>query len=87
MVSRIEDLVALVPQANCPSSVCGGVEALDYSRYPGVELQRDWLTAYLESYKHASGLEVRVTDTEVTRLYLQVCKFSLVGFLLVVRTW
>lgn len=64
------------------------MEAIDYSQYPGVELQRDWLTAYLESYKHSSGLEARVTDAEVTRLYLQVCKFSLVGFLLAsVRTW
>ncbi|XP_056908047.1 ethanolamine kinase 2 isoform X2 [Takifugu flavidus] len=54
-----------------------GVEDINYSRYPGVELQRDWLTAYLESYKHSSGLEVRVTDAEVTQLYVQVCKFSL----------
>ncbi|CAF89876.1 unnamed protein product, partial [Tetraodon nigroviridis] len=54
-----------------------GVEDIDYSQYPGAELQRDWLTAYLESYKHGSGLEVQVTDAEVTRLYLQVCKFSL----------
>lgn len=68
--------------------MCGGVEAIDYSQYPSVELQRDWLTAYLESYKHGSGLEARVTNAEVTRLYLQVCKFSLVGLLLaVVRTW
>lgn len=64
--------------------LCGGVEDIDYSQYPGVELQRDWLTAYLESYKHSSGLEVRVTEAEVTRLHLQVCKFSLVGFLLIV---
>lgn len=68
--------------------LCGGVEDLDYSQYPGVELQRDWLTAYLESYKHSSGLEARVTDAEVTRLYLQVCKFSLVGVLLLaVGSW
>lgn len=59
------------------------MEDINYSRYPGVELQRDWLTAYLESYKHSSGLEVKVTDAEVTRLYVQVCKFSLVGYLLI----
>lgn len=59
------------------------MEDINYSRYPGVELQRDWLTAYLESYKHSSGLEARVTDAEVTQLYVQVCKFSLVGSLLI----
>lgn len=54
-----------------------GVNDVDYSLYPSWELQRDWLTAYLESYKHGTGHEVTVTDAEVTQLYIQVCKFSL----------
>uniref|UniRef100_A0A672IJP8 ethanolamine kinase n=1 Tax=Salarias fasciatus TaxID=181472 RepID=A0A672IJP8_SALFA len=54
-----------------------GVNEVNYSLYPSRELQRDWLTAYLESYKHSSGREVTVTEAEVTQLYIQVCKFSL----------
>uniref|UniRef100_A0A3Q3EDZ1 ethanolamine kinase n=1 Tax=Labrus bergylta TaxID=56723 RepID=A0A3Q3EDZ1_9LABR len=54
-----------------------GVNDVNYSLYPSRELQRDWLTAYLESYKHSSGREVAVTEAEVTQLYIQVCKFSL----------
>ncbi|KAM9854544.1 ethanolamine kinase 1 [Aulostomus maculatus] len=54
-----------------------GVNDVNYSNYPSRELQRDWLTAYLESYKHSTGLEVTVTQAEVTQLYIQVCKFSL----------
>ncbi|KAM4734979.1 ethanolamine kinase 2 [Anableps anableps] len=54
-----------------------GVTDVDYSLYPSRELQRDWLTTYLESYKHSTGREVTVTDAEVTQLYIQVCKFSL----------
>lgn len=74
---------AYVSRQNIDRCCCPGVEDINYSRYPDVELQRDWLTAYLESYKHSSGLEVRVTDAEVTQLYFQVCKFSLVGSLLI----
>ncbi|KAM9376217.1 ethanolamine kinase 1 [Pholidichthys leucotaenia] len=54
-----------------------GVNDVDYSLYPSCELQRDWLTAYLESYKHSTGHEVKATMAEVTQLYVQVCKFSL----------
>ncbi|XP_054475927.1 ethanolamine kinase 1 [Anoplopoma fimbria] len=54
-----------------------GVNDVNYSLYPSLELQRDWLTAYLESYKHSKGHEVTVTEAEVTQLYIQVCKFSL----------
>ncbi|XP_049430006.1 ethanolamine kinase 1 isoform X1 [Epinephelus fuscoguttatus] len=54
-----------------------GVNDVNYSLYPSRELQRDWLTAYLESYKQSSGHEVTVTEAEVTQLYIQVCKFSL----------
>ncbi|XP_071347631.1 ethanolamine kinase 1 [Trachinotus anak] len=54
-----------------------GVNNVNYSLYPSRELQRDWLTAYLESYKHSTGREVTVTEAEVTQLYIQACKFSL----------
>ncbi|TKS73937.1 Ethanolamine kinase 2 [Collichthys lucidus] len=54
-----------------------GVNDVNYSLYPSRELQRDWLTAYLESYKHSAGREVTVTEAEVTQLYIKVCKFSL----------
>uniref|UniRef100_A0A673ZS85 ethanolamine kinase n=1 Tax=Salmo trutta TaxID=8032 RepID=A0A673ZS85_SALTR len=54
-----------------------GTSDTDYSLYPRPELQRDWLTAYLESYKHSVGLEATVTEPEVQKLYVQVCKFSL----------
>lgn len=72
-------------QLDCSSRVCvcvfcaGGVNDVNYGLYPSQELQRDWLTAYLESYKHSSGREVTVTEAEVTQLYVQVCKFSLVS--------
>uniref|UniRef100_A0A3P9JK55 ethanolamine kinase n=1 Tax=Oryzias latipes TaxID=8090 RepID=A0A3P9JK55_ORYLA len=54
-----------------------GVTDVDYSLYPSMELQRDWLTAYLESYKHNTGRDGTVTEADVTQLYIQVCKFSL----------
>lgn len=56
-----------------------GVTDVDYSLYPSWELQRDWLTVYLESYKANSGQEAVVSDAEVTQLHIQVCKFSLVS--------
>ncbi|XP_064168951.1 ethanolamine kinase 1-like [Anguilla rostrata] len=58
-----------------------GVENMDYSLYPGVELQRDWLTAYLQSYKQMQGLAAAVSNEEVQQLYVKVCKFSLVSHL------
>ncbi|XP_077590597.1 ethanolamine kinase 2 [Stigmatopora nigra] len=54
-----------------------GVQDLDYSRYPSKNLQKDWLEAYLLSYKNCTGQEVVVSRDEVTQLYVQVCKFSL----------
>uniref|UniRef100_A0A8C7G6I7 ethanolamine kinase n=1 Tax=Oncorhynchus kisutch TaxID=8019 RepID=A0A8C7G6I7_ONCKI len=39
-----------------------GVKGIDYSLYPSSELQRDWLTAYLESYKHSVGLGATVSN-------------------------
>ncbi|MBN3307804.1 EKI1 kinase, partial [Amia calva] len=52
---------------------------VDYSLYPGQELQNEWLATYLESYKKCNGMDPTVTDLEVQRLYVQVCKFSLVS--------
>ncbi|KAL0967966.1 hypothetical protein UPYG_G00260440 [Umbra pygmaea] len=54
-----------------------GVNVTDYSLYPSPELQRDWLSSYLKSYKQSVKLEDKVTDQEVQDLYVQVCKFSL----------
>lgn len=62
------------------SLVMEGVNDVDSSLYPSYELQRGWLTTYLESYKHSTGQEVLVTEQEVTELYIQVCKFSLVRY-------
>ncbi|KAJ7998169.1 hypothetical protein DPEC_G00219800 [Dallia pectoralis] len=54
-----------------------GVNDTDYSLYPSPELQKDWLRAYLRSYKHSVKLEAKITEQEVQDLYVQVCKFSL----------
>ncbi|XP_029992493.1 ethanolamine kinase 1 [Sphaeramia orbicularis] len=54
-----------------------GVSVVDYSLYPSLDLQRDWLKAYLQSYKLSGGQEDTVTEEEVTQLYVHVCKFSL----------
>ncbi|KAJ8249143.1 hypothetical protein GJAV_G00231620 [Gymnothorax javanicus] len=60
-----------------------GVETVDYSQYPSVELQRDWLAVYLQSYNEAQGLAgTTVIERDVTRLYVKVCKFSLVSHFL-----
>ncbi|KAG7473744.1 hypothetical protein MATL_G00099090 [Megalops atlanticus] len=56
-----------------------GVNNVDYNLYPSQDLQRDWLTAYLESYKQCMGQEPFASDAEVKGLYVQVCKFSLVS--------
>ncbi|XP_059190620.1 ethanolamine kinase 2 isoform X2 [Centropristis striata] len=57
-----------------------GVSEVDYSLYPGLDLQRDWIRVYLQSFKQSAGgddVVVTVTEEEVTQLYVQVCKFSL----------
>ncbi|XP_068170307.1 ethanolamine kinase 2 [Antennarius striatus] len=54
-----------------------GVNDVNYSLYPSKELQRDWLMAYLESWKRSSGRDAIVTEAEVTRLHVHACKFSL----------
>ncbi|XP_016117506.1 ethanolamine kinase 1-like [Sinocyclocheilus grahami] len=54
-----------------------GINNVDSSLYPSCELQFDWLTAYLESFKWFNGMDSTVTKKEVLELYAQVCKFSL----------
>uniref|UniRef100_A0A9J8A442 ethanolamine kinase n=1 Tax=Cyprinus carpio carpio TaxID=630221 RepID=A0A9J8A442_CYPCA len=56
-----------------------GINNVDSSLYPSCELQIDWLTAYLESFKWFNGVDSTVTKEEVQELYVQVCKFSLVA--------
>ncbi|XP_067223760.1 ethanolamine kinase 1 isoform X1 [Chanodichthys erythropterus] len=58
-----------------------GVSDVDSSLYPSRELQFDWLTAYLESFKSCSGVDSAVTKKELLELYVQVCKFSLAAHL------
>lgn len=58
-----------------------GVSNVDSSLYPSCELQFDWLTAYLESFKWFNGVDSTVNKKEVLELYVQVCKFSLVSIL------
>lgn len=52
---------------------------MDYSQYPGRELQMQWLRAYLEAYKEYKSLGTDVSDTEVEVLYVQVNRFALVS--------
>ncbi|XP_062856356.1 ethanolamine kinase 1 [Trichomycterus rosablanca] len=59
-----------------------GVNNVDYSLYPSPELQIDWLTHYLRSLKVNGGTrDSGVSQGEVQRLYVEVCKFSLAGHL------
>ncbi|XP_041916429.1 ethanolamine kinase 1-like [Alosa sapidissima] len=54
-----------------------GLTDTDYSRYPSVELQMDWLTAYLRRYESCSGTDTIVSEHDVKNLYITVCKFNL----------
>ncbi|KAK7138525.1 hypothetical protein R3I94_013985 [Phoxinus phoxinus] len=58
-----------------------GVDNVDSSLYPSRELQFDWLSAYLESFKSCNAVDSPVSREEVLQLYQQVCKFSLVAHL------
>ncbi|XP_073793798.1 ethanolamine kinase 1-like isoform X1 [Danio rerio] len=55
-----------------------GIDNVDSSLYPSDELQFDWLSVYLESFKRCSTGDSAVTQTEVQELYEQVCQFSLI---------
>lgn len=52
-----------------------GVNPVDFSRYPSPGLQLDWIRTYLQNFNQETGREV--SEEEVTRLYVHVCKFSL----------
>ncbi|KAJ8261984.1 hypothetical protein GJAV_G00160750 [Gymnothorax javanicus] len=54
-----------------------GVNEVDYSLYPGRDLQLEWLRAYLEAYKELKEQNAEVSDTEVEVLYVQVNRFAL----------
>lgn len=52
---------------------------MDYTLYPGRELQWQWLRAYLEAYKEYKSQGTQVSNTEVEVLYVQVNRFALVS--------
>ncbi|XP_042555413.1 ethanolamine kinase 1 [Dipodomys spectabilis] len=54
-----------------------GVSDVDYSLYPGEELQRQWLRAYLEAYQEFKGFGTEVTDGDVETLFIHVNQFAL----------
>ena len=56
-----------------------GVSDVDYSLYPGIELQGQWLRSYLEAYKEYKGFGTEVTEKEVEILFIQVNQFALVS--------
>ena len=56
-----------------------GVSDVDYSLYPGRELQSQWLRSYLEAYKEYKGFGTEVTEKEVEILFIQVNQFALVS--------
>ncbi|RXM34474.1 Ethanolamine kinase 1 [Acipenser ruthenus] len=56
-----------------------GVSDVNYNLYASHDLQRDWLATYLETYKQCNSMELTVTDLEVNKLYVQVCKYALVS--------
>uniref|UniRef100_A0A671QVN8 ethanolamine kinase n=1 Tax=Sinocyclocheilus anshuiensis TaxID=1608454 RepID=A0A671QVN8_9TELE len=54
-----------------------GLNEVDYTLYPGRELQLQWLRAYLEAYKEYKSQGTQVSNTEVEVLYVQVNRFAL----------
>lgn len=62
-----------------PSMNIAGLTITDFSLYPSLELQLDWLRAYLKTYKTHSDTDTMVTEQDVKSLYITVCKFSLVS--------
>lgn len=56
-----------------------GMSKLDYSLYPNREMQLEWLTTYLQAYKHFTKKREAVTDCELETLFVQVNKFALVS--------
>ncbi|XP_076879088.1 ethanolamine kinase 1 [Brachyhypopomus gauderio] len=58
-----------------------GVNDVDYSLYPSHELQMEWLTVYLQSFRHNTGRDCAITQRDLQELYIKVCKFSLAAHL------
>lgn len=56
-----------------------GLGDIDYSLYPSLELQQDWLTTYLEHHKSRTGTATSGSERDVENLYTTVCKYSLVS--------
>uniref|UniRef100_A0A673K0X8 ethanolamine kinase n=1 Tax=Sinocyclocheilus rhinocerous TaxID=307959 RepID=A0A673K0X8_9TELE len=54
-----------------------GLNEVDYTLYPGRELQLQWLRAYLEAYEEYKSQGTQVSNTEVEVLYVQVNRFAL----------
>ncbi|XP_031420157.1 ethanolamine kinase 1-like isoform X2 [Clupea harengus] len=54
-----------------------GLGDIDYSLYPSLELQQDWLTTYLEHHKSRTGTATSGSERDVENLYTTVCKYSL----------
>uniref|UniRef100_A0A671ML11 ethanolamine kinase n=1 Tax=Sinocyclocheilus anshuiensis TaxID=1608454 RepID=A0A671ML11_9TELE len=95
IIKEMEELKSHLTHINSPVVLCHndlltknviynqeeGINNVDSSLYPSCELQFDWLTAYLESFKWFNGMDSTVTKKEVLELYAQVCKFSLVAHL------
>ncbi|KAJ8268993.1 hypothetical protein COCON_G00116000 [Conger conger] len=54
-----------------------GVNEVDYSLYPGRDLQLMWLRAYLEAYNEHKDQSAEVSHAEVEVLYVQVNRFAL----------
>ncbi|XP_062409610.1 ethanolamine kinase 1-like isoform X1 [Sardina pilchardus] len=57
-----------------------GLSITDYSQYPSMELQMDWLTAYLRRYKSCSDTDT-ISENDVKNLYITVCKYNLASHL------
>lgn len=57
-----------------------GLNEVDYTHYPGRELQLQWLRSYLEAYKEYKSQGTQVSNTEVELLYVQVNRFALVSW-------
>ncbi|XP_056088522.1 ethanolamine kinase 1 isoform X2 [Rhinichthys klamathensis goyatoka] len=95
IITEMEELKTLLNHTNSPVVLCHndlltknviynkeeGIDNVDSSLYPSRELQFDWLSAYLESFKSCNAADSTVSREEVLELYVQVCKFSLAAHL------
>lgn len=55
---------------------------MDYSKYPGKELQWDWLRTYLKEYRRSEAdADPEVTEEDIHDLYVQTNQFALASHL------